>query len=190
MASKRATSSESPFVVSDRGRSYIARRKLTAKDIFDQAHAIATSRFKRYQPIKDPDAVNNFLIAQIGEHDREIFAVVFLNNQHRVIAFEKLFYGTVNETRVYPREVARRALYHNAAAIILAHNHPSGDPSPSPADETLTEGMRDALRIFDIRVLDHVVVGAGDAVSIQEMQDDRRDAEMLARRHARRRRKS
>jgi DNA repair protein RadC len=114
------------------------------------------------------DAVRDFLQLQLGGLDREVFAVLFLNAQHALIAFEVLFEGTLTQTSVYPREVVRQALTHNAASVILAHNHPSGLTAPSKADESLTETLSGALRLVDVRVLDHMVVGRGPAFSFAE----------------------
>ncbi|HAF5790825.1 TPA: DNA repair protein RadC, partial [Salmonella enterica] len=94
--------------------------------------------------------------------------VLYLNNQHRLLAHETLFTGTVNRTEVHPREVLKRALHFNAAAVILAHNHPSGDPAPSPEDRTITERLVQALNLVDIRLLDHLVVGGMEIVSFAE----------------------
>lgn len=97
-----------------------------------------------------------------------MFEVAFLDTKHRLITAERLFLGTINTAEVHPREVVKRALHHNAAAVILAHNHPSGDPTPSAADKALTNTLRSALRLVDITLLDHVVVGSGAAVSFVE----------------------
>src|SRR5699024_8527544 len=100
--------------------------------------------------------------------DREVFCVLFLDTQHRVIAFDEMFYGTLDSASVYPREVVKRALYYNAGAVILAHNHPSGDPEPSDADRRITDRLTEALGLIDIRVLDHFVIGKEPAVSFAE----------------------
>lgn len=94
--------------------------------------------------------------------------VLYLNNQHRLLAHETLFTGTINRTEVHPREVLKRALHFNAAAVILAHNHPSGDPAPSPEDRAITERLVQALALVDIRLLDHLVVGGMEIVSFAE----------------------
>ncbi len=109
-----------------------------------------------------------FLKACLRDQTHEVFCGLFLDNRHRVIAFEELFAGTLNGTAVYPREVVKHALRHNAAAVIFAHNHPSGVAEPSRADEVLTARLKEALALVDIRVLDHVVVGDGDMVSFSE----------------------
>jgi DNA repair protein RadC len=98
----------------------------------------------------------------------EVFVVVFLDAQHRVVASEELFRGTLTQTSVYPREVVKRALHHNAAAVILAHNHPSGVAEPSRADEALTAALKQALGLVDVRVLDHFVVAGDGALSFAE----------------------
>ncbi|HAS8160916.1 TPA: DNA repair protein RadC, partial [Vibrio vulnificus] len=103
----------------------------------------------------------------LKHHEREVFAVMFLDNQHRLIAFEELFFGTIDSASVYPREVLKAALKINAAALIFAHNHPSGDATPSQADKQITQRLKEALALVDIRVLDHIVVG-DSAISFAE----------------------
>lgn len=116
------------------------------------------------QPLKtrnllnDPRAATDFLRLQLGDRPHEVFALLLLDSQHRLIAYEELFRGTVNQASVYPREVVLRALHHQAAAVLLAHNHPSGLADPSPADIALTRELRDALRLVGVQVLDHLVV--------------------------------
>ena len=108
-----------------------------------------------------PGAVKDYLQLQLAAAQHEVFAVLFLDAQHRLIALEELFRGTLTQTSVYPREVVKRALQHHAAAVVLAHNHPSGVAEPSRADESLTQTLKSALALVDVRVLDHVVVGQG-----------------------------
>lgn len=115
-----------------------------------------------------PEAVKLYVRLQLGSLAHEVFAVLFLNAQHQLIVLEEMFRGTLTQTSVYPREVVKRALDLNAAAVILAHNHPSGVAEPSPADELLTEHLRNALALVDVRVLDHLVVGASEVVSLAE----------------------
>ncbi len=110
----------------------------------------------------------DYLQAQLRDRKNEVFCVLFLDNRHRVLVFEELFQGTLNGTAVYPREVVMRALKHNAAAVILVHNHPSGVAEPSRADELLTTRLKEALSLVDIRLLDHLVVGDGETVSFSE----------------------
>jgi DNA repair protein RadC len=112
----------------------------------------------RPRVLDSPDAVRDFLRLGIGLSPHEVFAVIFLDAQHGLVAFEEMFRGTVSQTSVYPREVLRRALQLNASAVVLAHNHPSGVAEPSAADRGLTVALRDALALIDVRTLDHLVV--------------------------------
>lgn len=112
--------------------------------------------------------VKRYLQMQLAANGHEVFAVLFLDSQHRLIAFEELFRGTVAQTSVYPREVVLRALHHGAAAVILAHNHPSGNTTPSRADQALTTTLKAALDLLDIRVLDHMIVARGKTLSMAE----------------------
>jgi DNA repair protein RadC len=109
-----------------------------------------------------------FLAKRLGDYAHEVFACLFLDSQQRVICYEELFHGTINESNVYPREVVKRGLAHNAAKIILAHNHPSGDPTPSTADCDVTDLLRQALALVDILVLDHIIIGHKLAISLVE----------------------
>lgn len=129
-------------------------------------HLLAT--LSRGDALSSPDDTRNFLSARLRHHPYEVFACLFLDNRHRVIAFEELFRGTINGASVHPREVVRRTLAHNAAALILAHNHPSGVAEPSQSDRHLTERLQQALELVDVRVLDHIVVGDGQQVSFAE----------------------
>ncbi|MGJ7569917.1 RadC family protein [Variovorax sp. RB2P76] len=115
-----------------------------------------------------PDTVKQYLQLHIGSRHHEVFAVVFLDVQHRLIALEELFRGTLTQTSVYPREVVTRAIHHQAAAVVLSHNHPSGSIEPSRADESLTQTLRAALALVDVRVLDHVIVSPGQSFSMAE----------------------
>lgn len=101
---------------------------------------------------------------RLARLEHEEFHVAYLDTQHRLIACETAFVGTLTQTAVYPREIVKRALYHNAGAVVFAHNHPSGDTSPSHADRTLTDALRRALGVIDVRVLDHLIIGSGSAV--------------------------
>jgi DNA repair protein RadC len=118
--------------------------------------------------LTDTAAVRYFLQQALSGFEREVFACVFLDTRHHLLAFERLFYGSVDRASVHPREVLKQALAHNAAAVVLAHNHPSGNAEPSPSDVRLTEELRALLLQVDVRVLDHVVVGHGAAVSLAE----------------------
>ena len=118
--------------------------------------------------LSSPGAVRDYLRLQFHGLPHEVFAVIFLDAQHRVTKCEELFRGTLTQTSVYPREIVKRCLEHNAAAVILAHNHPSGVAEPSGADEALTRTLKEALALVDVRVLDHFIVGAGTAMSFAE----------------------
>ncbi len=122
------------------------------------AEALAT-KYKREGTFTNPTNVKEYLKLKLGAHEREVFAVMFLDNQHQLISFEELFFGTIDAASIYPREVLKTALNHNAAAVIFAHNHPSGIAEPSQADKRITQRLIDALKLVDIRVLDHIVVG-------------------------------
>lgn len=123
---------------------------------------------KRDAPLKSPEMTRHFLISRLRAYPYEVFACLFLDNRHRIIAFEELFTGTIDGASVHPREVIRRSLFHNAAAVIFAHNHPSGVSEPSQADKNITRRLADALGLIDIRVLDHFVIGDGESVSFAE----------------------
>jgi DNA repair protein RadC len=126
------------------------------------------AQLRREDVLDNPDTTRRFLGSRLRHLPHEVFACLFLDNRHRVIAFEELFRGTIDGASVHPREVVRRVLHHNAAAVILAHNHPSGVAEPSRADVALTRRLVDALALVDVRVLDHVVVGEGSGVSFAE----------------------
>lgn len=120
-------------------------------------------------PVFDhPRQVKDYLQLHLGGLQREVFAVLFIDAQHRLLGLEQLFAGTLGQTSVYPREVVKRALARNAAGVVLAHNHPSGVAEPSRADEFLTQTLKSALALIDVKVLDHIVVGQGQVVSFAE----------------------
>ena len=120
-------------------------------------------------PVFDsPGRVKDYLGLQLAGRQQEVFAVLFLDGQHRLLRLEEMFHGTLTQTSVYPREVLRRALTLNAGAVVLAHNHPSGVAEPSRADEYLTQTLKTALQLIDVRVLDHIIVGQGQVVSMAE----------------------
>jgi len=123
---------------------------------------------QRGDALTSPQATRAYLTAQLRGYSYEVFACLFLDNQNRVILLEELFRGTIDGASVYPREVAKRALFHNAAAVIFAHNHPSGVNEPSQADKHITEKLKQVLILFDIRVLDHFIIGDGQPYSFAE----------------------
>jgi DNA repair protein RadC len=116
----------------------------------------------------NPSQVKDYLALQLGGRSQEVFAVLFLDAQHRMLRMDELFYGSLTQTSVHPREVVKKALTLNAGAVVLAHNHPSGVAEPSRADEFLTQTLKAALKLIDVQVLDHVVVGHGQVVSMAE----------------------
>jgi DNA repair protein RadC len=118
--------------------------------------------------LDSPPKVRDFLRLALGRCSHEVFAVLFLDAQHRLIACDEMFRGTLTQTSVYPREIVKQALHHNSAAVILAHNHPSGVAEPSRADEVLTRALQSALALVDVRVLDHIVVAATSSTSFAE----------------------
>lgn len=136
--------------------------------VFEMARRALSQRLKERQAFHTPDAVKQYIQLQLAHKNHEVFAVLFLDNQNRMIAMEEMFRGTLNQTSVYPREVVLRALHHQAAGVVLAHNHPSGSVEPSRADEHLTQTLKASLALVDVRVLDHIIVGQGQALSMAE----------------------
>lgn len=123
---------------------------------------------RRTDVIGSPEQTRLYLKSHLRAYQQEVFLCLFLDSRHAVIASEELFYGTIDGASVYPREVVKRALQHNAAALIFAHNHPSGVAEPSQADIRITERLKAALALVDVRVLDHMIVGDGEVVSLAE----------------------
>ena len=136
--------------------------------VINAARAILSRRVRRGAEMSSPTMVRNFLILKLGDRDAESFCVLFLDNRHRVIEFREMFQGTIDGAGVYPREVVKTALQLNSAAVILAHNHPSGVAEPSVADEMITKRLQSALALVDIRTLDHCIVAGGEVVSLAE----------------------
>lgn len=136
--------------------------------VLELSRRALAQQLKESTVFDSPQAVQHYLQLHLGAKKHEVFAVLFLDVQNRLLAMEELFRGTLSQTSVYPREVVLRALHHHAAAVVLAHNHPSGTVQPSRADEALTQALKAALALVDVRVLDHVIVGAGEALSMAE----------------------
>ncbi len=124
--------------------------------------------FKRYGYLNSPQATKEFLLAALSHYEHEVFAVLLLDAKNQLIKFHELFHGGISSTQVHPREVVKCALQHNAVAVIAAHNHPSGNIEPSPADEILTKSLQQSLALIEIRLLDHIIVGANDTCSMAE----------------------
>ena len=136
--------------------------------VFELARRALSQRLKEREAFHTPGAVKQYLQLQLAHKNHEVFAVLFLDSQNRMLALEELFRGTLSQTSVYPREVVLRALHHQAAAVLLSHNHPSGSVQPSRADEHLTQTLKASLALVDVRVLDHIIVGQGQALSMAE----------------------
>lgn len=136
--------------------------------IVEQALQLLAAEVREADALSNPAVVKDYLRLKLGERQHEVFAVVFLDTQNRVIAIDEMFRGTLSQTSVYPREVVKAALAHNAGAVILAHNHPSGSAEPSRADEYLTQTLKAALALVDVRVLDHLIVTRTGVLSFAE----------------------
>ncbi|NQZ52710.1 MAG: DNA repair protein RadC [Piscirickettsiaceae bacterium] len=127
------------------------------------------STLSRGDVLIDVDTTKRYIQQRLRAYPHEVFACLFLDNKHRMIAFEELFRGTIDGASVYPREVVKQAIHHNAAAVIFAHNHPSGIAEPSQADHNITQRLKSALELVDIRVLDHIIIGDGEIISFAEI---------------------
>ncbi|PPK37602.1 DNA repair protein RadC [Pseudomonas laurylsulfatiphila] len=148
---------------------YVMESPVTEADILQMAQQLAMSRLSKGRALTEPKQVFSHLQTLLQYHEYEVFALLLLDSKHRVIAFREIFIGTLDAASVYPREVIKIALEHNAAAAILVHNHPSGDPEPSESDRILTTTLKNALNMVGTRILDHVVVGREGSVSLAEM---------------------
>jgi DNA repair protein RadC len=150
-------------------RSHTKRYKpASANDIVEAARILIDQRYQRGTSFANPADAGSYFQAKLGGLDREVFAVAFLDTRHRLIVYQELFHGTIDGAEVHPREVVRHALRCNAAALIVAHNHPSGTPEPSAADRAVTLRLKHALALFDIRLLDYIVVGGCATQSVAE----------------------
>jgi DNA repair protein RadC len=159
----------------------------SSQEQFCQGHGLGLAKYTQLQAVLEmsrrylqeqmmqtdtlssPTETRRYLQAKLRAYPHEVFSCLFLDNRHRVICFEELFRGTIDGASVHPREVVKRSLEHNAAALILAHNHPSGIAEPSQADRQITAHLKRALSLVDIRVLDHIIVGDGEPISLAEM---------------------
>jgi len=136
--------------------------------VLEMSHRHLESTLSRGDALTDAETTKQYLQQRLRAYPHEVFACLFLDTKHRMISFDELFSGTIDSASVYPREVVKRALAHNAAAVILAHNHPSGIAEPSLADHNITQQLKAALDLVNIRVLDHIVIGDGETVSFAE----------------------
>ncbi len=136
--------------------------------VLELSRRVMGERLQAREAMTQPTLVQDYLKLHLAQKPHEVFAVMFLDAQHRLIRFVEMFRGTLTQTSVYPREVVQQALQSGASAVVLAHNHPSGEVQPSRADHLLTQTLRDALALIDVRVLDHVIVGPGQALSMAQ----------------------
>jgi len=159
---------DSPFKKIARTDRYKVFREVTETEILSMANTIIKRRFRRGSAMTSPSDTKAFLALKHAGLEHEIFSVLFLDNRNRLIAYEEMFRGTINGAQVHPREVVKSALALNAAAVILVHNHPSGVCEPSQSDIQITERIKEALELVEIRMLDHIVVAATESVSLAE----------------------
>jgi DNA repair protein RadC len=136
--------------------------------IFEMSRRALNEQLQQRDVFKSPQQVRDYLVLKLGGLTREVFLVLFLDTQNHLVATEEMFAGTLTQTSVYPREVVKRALHHNAASVIFAHNHPSGITKQSQADELLTKELKQALALVDVRVLDHFIVAGNNILSFSE----------------------
>lgn len=143
-------------------------RAATPGEIIVAAQRELNKRLAKGKRLDCAATAKQYFTLHFATLEHEVFSVAFVDNQHRVIAIEDMFQGTINAAAVYPREVAKRALYHNAAAVMFAHNHPSGNLKPSMADEEITAKLKRALGLLDVQTLDHILVAGGEALSFAD----------------------
>lgn len=155
-----------PGFVAEKPGHYRAKDTLTEAQIIKAAMTLIRRQVQSGQAFTSPTITRLFLKDQLGHKEHEEFGVLFLDNQNRLIKFEVLFRGTIAETAVYPREIVKSCLKLNAAAVIVAHNHPSGSPKPSAADRQITDKLKQALDLIDVGLLDHFIIGVGEPVSM------------------------
>ena len=147
---------------------YLVTELINEEDLWTIANQIARQKLAKGEAITDKHLAQQALQTLLQSREHEVFAILFLDNQHRILAYEELFRGTLSSASVYPREVVKRALALNAAALMLVHNHPSGHPEPSRADIEITQRLQSALSLVDIRTLDHLVVASNGVVSLKQ----------------------
>jgi DNA repair protein RadC len=155
-------------IIRDKRGNYTIR-KISSEALLDLAADILAENTRNGgKAFTSPDVTEQFIKLKIGLEQSEVFGVMFLDNKHRLISFDRMFNGTIDGASVHPREVVRRALQHNAAAAVLAHNHPSGDCQPSSADKRITERLKTALELIDVRILDHIIVSGDNSYSFAQ----------------------
>ena len=157
-----------PLFVEQEPGNYLISKPVTIDQLCNITSDLLAQHFELGEALTSPAKSFGFLQAKLALMEHEVFGCLFLNSQNQVLAYEELFRGTIDAASVYPREVIKRALHQNAAAVILCQNHPSGTPEPSQADQSITNRLKEALALVDVRVLDHVVVGGSESVSFAE----------------------
>lgn len=157
-----------PTFIKTEDNKYLLSEPLSKNQIYSLMLNILEDEYYRPDQLTSPEKTRRFLQLKLAKSEHEIFSIVFMDSQHQVIAYEELFRGTIDTATIYPREVVKRCLHHNAAAVILAHCHPSGLPEPSQADIRITERLVEALKLVDVRILDHIIVGGANSVSMAE----------------------
>jgi DNA repair protein RadC len=160
--------SESLTAEADRSAVREQEQKAREQSTIDRALEILAKRHRRGATLTDPATVKDFLRVKLGEQQNEVFGCIFLDNRHRIIAVDDMFFGTIDGASVHPRVVAQRALTVNAAAVIAYHNHPSGVSDPSQSDIRITQRIKETLNLVDVRLLDHLVVCVGECASFAE----------------------
>lgn len=171
VAAANSVRNEEPAVYAvTKPKNKVKRKSVFEKEneLIEKALQILAERVKHDHFLSSPDISKRYLILNNAKYDSEIFRVLFLDNQHGLIADEILFYGSISQCSVHPREVAKRALALNAAGVVLSHNHPSGNVEPSSADRQITETLNKALDLIDVRLLDHIITGGNSSVSLAE----------------------
>ena len=140
----------------------------SADDILEAARQVIDRKMRRGAEFTSPAAVKEYLRTKLASFEHEVFVVLFMDTRHRLIEYREMFHGTIDGASVYPREVVKEALRLNAAAVVVSHNHPSGNPEPSAADRALTQRLKEALGLVDVRVLDHIIVAGNETASFAE----------------------
>ncbi|PIQ43268.1 MAG: hypothetical protein COV52_02005 [Gammaproteobacteria bacterium CG11_big_fil_rev_8_21_14_0_20_46_22] len=157
-----------PFILT-KDNTFCVQREVTSDEIIEAAKTFLYQKLKTYTiSISNSDSVRDYLSLELASEKSEVFCVMFLTNKNKLICFEKIFQGSIKSAEVFPREILRRAIEHNAAAIILAHNHPSGDYEPSDSDVDVTEKLAKLLKLIDVSVLDHFIIAADQVYSFYE----------------------
>ncbi|MCF7500811.1 DNA repair protein RadC [Pseudoalteromonas sp. L1] len=141
-------------------RKYITEHPMTAEQVLEKAAEVLHKKYLVGKALTSSQSTKDFLQFKLGQYEREVFAILILNSQHKLIEYKELFFGTINSASVYPREVVKEVLHLNGAAVIFAHNHPSGESEPSQSDVKLTNRLKESLALIDVQVLDHIVVGS------------------------------